>query len=91
MEGHRHCADQEQGRKEVSLIVTMAHLRSIPGFSKTPGFCIPGARRFFAAHGLDFRAFAREGIPASQLEATGDGLALALVAWAKESEAGNGR
>ena len=37
------------------------------------GFCIPGARDFFDAHGLDWRAFVRgPGVPAAALEATGD-------------------
>ena len=73
------------------LIVTTTHLRSIPGFGRKPGFCAAGARAFFKSHGLDYQAFAREGIPASKLEATGDGLALALVAWARECEATDGR
>lgn len=73
------------------LTVTIAHLRSIPGFGKKPGFCAAGARAFFKTHGLNYQAFAREGIPASKLEATGDGLALALVAWACKCEASDGR
>ena len=73
------------------LIVTTAHLRSIPGFGRKPGFCAAGARAFFKTHGLDYPAFAKAGIPAAALEATGDGLALALVAWARECEATDGR
>ncbi|WP_282271809.1 hypothetical protein [Stenotrophomonas sp. PS02298] len=73
------------------LIVTLAHLRSIPGFGPAPGFCRRGAREFFLQHGLDFSEFVRRGIPAAQLSATGDGMALALVAWARECEAADGR
>ena len=68
------------------MIVTTRHLRSIPGHSQRPGFCISRSREWFGRHGLDFRAFVRNGIPSEALEATGDGLALALVKWARECE-----
>lgn len=73
------------------LIVTTTHLFTIRGYSRRVGFCRDKSKAFFRRHGLDWRAFVRDGIPASQLEATGDGLALALVAWAQECEASNGR
>ncbi|MGE4459095.1 MAG: hypothetical protein AB7D31_07505 [Stenotrophomonas sp.] len=73
------------------LIVTTKHLFTIRGYNRRAGFCRDKSKAFFRRHGLDWRGFVRDGIPASQLEATGDGLALALVAWAKECEAGNGR
>jgi len=66
------------------VIVTKHHLYTIPGFSVRRGFCRDGARRWFAAHGLDWRAFVTNGIDSEALSATGDGLALALVAWARE-------
>lgn len=73
------------------VIVTMRHLRTVPGFSPRPGFCARGGREFFRRHGLDWGDFLRNGIPASRLEATGDGLALALAAHARNMEAGDGR
>ena len=69
------------------MIVTIRHLRSIPGYSSRRGFCISGARRWAQGHGIDFREFARNGIEAERLEATGDAFALALVKWARECEA----
>lgn len=73
------------------LIVTTTHLFTIPGFSKRRGFCRGKAKAFCARHGLDWREFVRVGVSAEVLEATGDGMALALVAWARECEARNGR
>ena len=69
------------------MIVTTKHLFTIPGFSPRPGFCRGGARDWFAAHGLDWTDFIRNGIAAEAMEATGDALGLALVAWARECEA----
>jgi len=66
------------------VIVTTRDLFTIPGYSKRPGFCRDGARRWFNAHDLDWSAFVRDGIAATALEATGDALALALVAWARK-------
>jgi hypothetical protein len=69
------------------VIVTTQHLFTVPGFSKRPGFCRDGARRWARAHGFDWRDFARNGVEAERLEATGDALALALVRHARECEA----
>lgn len=69
------------------MIVTMRHVRTIPGFNAKPGFCARGMRAFAHRNGIDLRAFAREGIEASTLEATGDGFAIALVKWARECDA----
>ncbi|KAF7600630.1 MAG: hypothetical protein CGU28_03090 [Candidatus Dactylopiibacterium carminicum] len=65
------------------LIVTTRHLLTIPGYSQRPGFCRTGARPYFAMLGLPWREFVRNGLPAEQLTATGDPLALALVEWAR--------
>ena len=65
------------------MIVTARHLFTSPGYSKRRGFCRGKSREWFRAHGLDWRDFVRHGIAAETLEATGDGLALALVAWAR--------
>lgn len=43
------------------------------------GHCVAGIARWFAANGLDFKKCVREGIPASELLATGDGLAVTVV------------
>ncbi len=69
------------------LIVTSRHLLTIPGYNRRPGFCRTGARPYFAMLGLDWPAFVRHGIPAAQLTATGDPLALALVDWARRCAA----
>lgn len=70
------------------MIVTFAHLRTIPHFKASPGFCRSHSAAFFRKHGLDWRQFVRHGIEASKLEATGDGLALELVAWARKCQEG---
>lgn len=67
-------------------MVTLEHMATIPGFSRRLGFCRQGGRAFAARHGLDWAAFVRDGIPASTLEATGDGMALEMVAWARRCE-----
>lgn len=69
------------------MIVTTKHLFTIPGFSPRPGFCRGGARDWWRQHGLDWGDFVRNGIAAEKIEATGDALGLALVAWARECEA----
>jgi DNA-binding LacI/PurR family transcriptional regulator len=48
------------------------------------GYCARGARRWFEGNGLDFRAFLKDGIPASALLATGDAMAERAVAKARE-------
>ena len=68
------------------LIVTTKHLFSVPRHSTRPGQCRGGARDFFRAHGLDWQDFVRNGIAAERLEATGDAVALELVAWARACE-----
>lgn len=72
--------------------VTVAHLRSVPGFNPRAGFCLRGARRWFGRHGLDWRAFVRNGIAPEELEATGDPMAQAVVDHARAVEgAAHGR
>ena len=62
-----------------AVVVKMEHMRRL-------GYCSSGVRRFFQEHSLDYSAFLREGIDSSKLEATGDGMALAVI-----EEARNGR
>lgn len=63
------------------VLVTIAHVRAA-------GMCVHGARAFFARHGLDFRAFLRDGIPAQVLLATGDAMAARAVAQARAEQEG---
>ena len=70
----------------MSLIVTMAHARTVPYFHVRRGLCVPKMRIWCARQGIDFRAFVRDGIPAETLLATGDGIAEAVVKWAHECE-----
>lgn len=58
-------------------IVTLEHCRSL-------GYCARGLRAFFARHGLNWDAFRVEGAPASQIEATGDAMAMAAARLARE-------
>lgn len=73
------------------LIVTTQHMRTVPGFGPRPGFCLPRCRQFARDHGLDWRRFVREGLPASELLATGNALAIALVEHARSVEEGAAR
>lgn len=43
------------------------------------GYCARGARRWFAAMGLDWADFVRNGIEADVLRATGDAMAIRLI------------
>lgn len=54
------------------MIITMRDVRAAK-------MCSRGARRFAIRHNLDWAAFVKNGIDASQLEATGDAMALRLV------------
>ena len=79
-----------QTMDEAELRIWPRHLYSVP-FSGRVGYCASGSRQWFAAHGLSWTDFVRDGIAADQLVATGDPLALALVEHAKEQERVNGR
>ena len=61
------------------MIITMQHVRA-------NGHCARGTRTWFARHGLDFRAFLKDGIESDVLLAIGDALALAVVEKARMSE-----
>ena len=47
-------------------------------------------RPWLTAHEFNITTFVREGIPASELEATGDSLALTVSQYARDQEAENG-
>jgi hypothetical protein len=50
------------------------------------GYCNRGSREWFARQGLSWPIFLREGIPAVELERTGDAMALRAVAAARTEE-----
>jgi hypothetical protein len=62
----------------IEPIATLEHARAVH-------FCARGMRAFAARHGLDWKRFHTEGLPVSTLEATGDALALAVAAKAREA------
>lgn len=64
-------------------LVTVRHLRAAK-------LCAGGARTWFAQHGLSWDRFVDPGIPAAELEATGDAFALRVAEIARK-EAGDGR
>jgi hypothetical protein len=66
--------------------ITTAHLYSVPAWNGRVGFCARGARAWFAQHGFDWSEFVQAGLPASAFEATGDAMALQLVAHARRVE-----
>lgn len=53
------------------------------GDIRKTGHCVAGARTWFEAHNLDFKAFLKDGLPAGELLAAGgedgDGLAQQVV------------
>lgn len=51
-------------------------------------YCAKGLRAFCRRHGLDFRRFLDEGLPAEDFLKTGDSMAVALVEAAKRREQG---
>ena len=66
----------------IDFIITARELQA-------KGFCASGQWRWFEAHGLDFKAFLKDGIAASALLATGDALgirAVELVGAGREQE-----
>lgn len=62
-------------------MVTLTHCRSL-------GYCARGMREFFQRHGLDWQAFRECGLPASVIEATGDGMAMRAARLAREEMKG---
>lgn len=63
------------------VIVKAHHLQG------KPRLCIRGAREWCRRNGIDFMQFMRSGVPASQLEQTGDALAMIAVERAREEAA----
>ena len=50
------------------------------------GYCVRGARQWFSAHGMNFRTFLTDGIPADEFVEKGDALAARVVALKVERE-----
>lgn len=59
-----------------------------PDDVRRAGYCMSGARRWFRSHGLDFRTFLKNGIPAADLLATGDAQAIRTVEVTREARRG---
>lgn len=71
--------------KELDITIWPHHLGAVPYLGRL-GYCAAGARRWWAARGLSWADFVAHGIPASVLTATGDPMALALVAHVKAQD-----
>lgn len=54
------------------LLITLRDVRA-------QGWCCSGARAFCAQHNVDWKVLRTTGVPASELEATGDAFALKIV------------
>lgn len=67
----------------MSVIVQMRHIRAAK-------LCARGSRHWFETNGFSWADFVANGKPADELEATGDALALQVVAIARQ-EAADGR
>lgn len=63
------------------MIVTIDDIRKA-------GICVAGARAWFKQNGLDFADMLENGIPAEILAATGDAMALKVVASVEERDNG---
>ena len=63
-------------------IITITDVRRI--------ICVDGARRWAKAQGIDFRAFIRDGLPASDLYGRGDDAMVERVIAAKREAEKNG-
>lgn len=55
------------------LVITITDVRRA-------GYCARGTKPWFQTHGLDFRAFLKDGLPAADLLATGCGLVERVIA-----------
>lgn len=55
--------------------------------AKKAGMCSRGVRQWFEANGLDYARFLRSGLLASEVEATGNALAIKVAAIARDEEA----
>lgn len=63
------------------VIARIKHVRMANGGK---GYCMKGARKWFAHHDLPFNVFRTEGLPVEVLERTGDSMALDVARVARE-------
>jgi len=70
--------DESWQEMATQAVVTIDHVRAA-------GLCVHGTRTWFARHGLDFRDFLANGLPASVLLATGDAMAQRVVEIARRA------
>lgn len=73
------------------MIITTRHLLTVPGFNPRGGFCRDRSKAWARAHGFDWGHFVRHGIASERLEAIHDPFADAVVKWAHECDAREGR
>lgn len=64
----------------VEAVVTIEHCRRLR-------YCAKGMREFFTRHGLDWQLFRTSGLPAEQIEATGDAMGIAAARLARQEAA----
>lgn len=71
-----HIAGDAPQPDDAKVRVTIDDVRAV-------GLCVNGSRAWFSRHGLDFRAFLQSGLPAADILATGDAMALRAVEQAR--------
>lgn len=62
----------------------IVHAKHLQG---KPRLCIRGVKQWCARNGVSFMSFMRNGVPASQIESTGDSLAMIAVQRARDEAA----
>ncbi|MDX0262886.1 hypothetical protein GOC60_17030 [Sinorhizobium meliloti] len=55
---------------------------------RAAGYCVRGAREWFARHGLDFRAFLKHGIAEQEALSSGDAIAAEVIKQKRERDRG---
>lgn len=68
------------------MIVYVTDLSKVKGFSSNGGYCRRGGRLWFAAHGLDWDDFRKNGIDAERLRSTNDAFALKLLSTLEQED-----
>ena len=80
MSAHPSAPDMPSPSDTTTVRVTIQDAREL-------GFCVGGTRTFMERHGLDFKAFLRDGLDAADLLATGDSMAERVVVHAQGKRA----
>ena len=68
------------------MIIKMEHMRAVEGFTVNAGFCSGGIRRWFAARGLDYSDFLKNGLDEAVFLQSGDPMAVAVVVQAYQRD-----